>query len=162
MLLIKHVENPLSPKEMSDVLGISDSTLRKYCLALEKNEYFFSRTDNQKRVFFTKDLVVLKKLKELVKVQNMSMENASLIVSAKYKDEPVEQMNTANDVPEVRSSDGIFNKLIDEVEQLKSNQNELISINKQLLERLDEQQRYINERLDKRDEIGRASCRERV
>ncbi|MFP3471843.1 hypothetical protein R0J90_17505, partial [Micrococcus sp. SIMBA_144] len=69
-------------------------------------------------------------------------------------------MNSANDVHEVRSSDGILGKLLDEVEQLKSNQNELVSMNKRLLERLDEQQRYINERLDKRDELLLNSIRE--
>ncbi|MCP3742792.1 MerR family transcriptional regulator, partial [Rossellomorea sp. BNER] len=69
------------------MLNIGDSTLRKWCISLEEHEYFFSRTDNNRRMFFDKDIIVLKHLRELVQVQFLSLENASKVVTSKYKQE---------------------------------------------------------------------------
>jgi DNA-binding transcriptional MerR regulator len=149
-----------SPKEMSDLLGVGDSTLRKYCIAIENHNYFFSRTDNQRRVFFDKDVVVLKAFRDLVKVQNMSMENASAIVASKYKDETSEQTDSANNVPDIRSEENHIVKLVERMEQMENTQNQLIELNTQLLKRLDEQQKYIEERLEKRDNLLMESIRE--
>lgn len=70
---MQETEKPLSPKEASISLGIGDSTMRKWCLALETNEYFFSRTENTCRVFFENenDMIVLRHLRQLVQEQNL-------------------------------------------------------------------------------------------
>lgn len=62
-----------SPNEVANLLGVGGSTLRKWCLAIEAQCYYFGRTENQKRVFNEKDITVLKHFKHLVQVQNMSL-----------------------------------------------------------------------------------------
>lgn len=52
-------------KEVAETLGISESTLRKYCLILEKAGYKFLRGDNNRRAFRKKDVEVLKQFKTL-------------------------------------------------------------------------------------------------
>lgn len=52
-------------KEVAETLGISESTLRKYCLILEKSGYKFLRGDNNRRAFRKKDVEVLKQFKAL-------------------------------------------------------------------------------------------------
>ena len=59
-------EKAYSPKEVFTTLGIGDSTLRKWCIALEKNGYGFIRNDKNSRVYVEGDLVVLRHFQNLV------------------------------------------------------------------------------------------------
>jgi DNA-binding transcriptional MerR regulator len=52
-------------KEVAETLGISESTLRKYCLILEKAGYKFLRGDNNRRAFRKKDVEILRRFKAL-------------------------------------------------------------------------------------------------
>jgi DNA-binding transcriptional MerR regulator len=134
-----------SPKEIAGMLNIGDSTLRKWCIALEEHEYFFTRTDNNRRMFFDKDIIVLKHLRELIQVQNLSLENASKVVTTKYKqdkEQPSAQQNSNNDD---RSLESDTQKILARLEQLEN-------FNKTLLDTIDKQQKYIEERLDKHEE----------
>ncbi|MCM3405937.1 DUF3967 domain-containing protein [Cytobacillus oceanisediminis] len=146
-------EKPVSPKEVYISLGIGDSTLRKWCLALEANDYSFSRTDKNKRIFFEKDLVVLRHFRNLVQVQNFSIENAALIVVSKFKEEPVREENSNNSVPALRDSNEVITKLLEHIERQEN-------FNHQLLKRLDEQQKYIEEHVNRRDSLLTEALRE--
>ncbi|MBY0124506.1 DUF3967 domain-containing protein [Bacillus sp. S/N-304-OC-R1] len=146
-------EKPVSPKDVHISLGIGDSTLRKWCLALEAQEYQFSRTDNNRRVFFEKDLVVLRQFRNLVQVQNFSIENAAIIVASSHREDASSKENNENTVPALRDSNEIINRLLNHIEQQEE-------FNQQLLKRLDGQQKYIEERLDKRDQLLMESIRE--
>lgn len=153
-------EKPLSPKDVSISLGIGDSTLRKWCLALEAHEYFFSRTDNNRRVFFEKDMIVLRHLRQLVQVQNLSLENASLIVISKFRKDVSLVPNSENNVSLNRSPNELVKELMDHLEQQENFNKQLIErldqqekFNKQLMEQLNKQENYIRERMDKRDEM---------
>lgn len=146
-------EKPISPKDVHVSLGIGDSTLRKWCLALEAQDYQFSRTDNNRRVFFENDMAVLRQFRNLVQVQNFSIENAAIIVVSKHKEDASLQTNGENNVPALRDSNEVIGKLLDYIEHQEE-------FNKQLLKRLDEQQKYIEERLDKRDSLLLESIRE--
>ena len=155
---------PYSAKDLSQSLGIGDSSLRKWCLSLEEHGYTFYRTDQNKRLFTEKDIIVLKHYQQLVQEKNMSMNNAALIVTAKFLKEPfsngteVEQIETEmNTVPVTRSDiEGLLNRLSTMEEQ----QSQLIDMNRLLLSRLDEQQKYIDERLNSRDSLLLESIRE--
>jgi DNA-binding transcriptional MerR regulator len=134
-----------TPKEIANMLNIGDSTLRKWCISLEEHGYFFSRTDNKRRMFFDKDIIVLKHLRELVQVQNLSLENAAKVVTTKYKqdkEEASEQQNSENDE---RSLESDTQKIMDKLEQLEA-------FNKTLLDTVAKQQEYIEERLNKQEE----------
>jgi hypothetical protein len=52
--------------EVSTTLGIGDSTLRKWCLSLEKNGYQFIRNEQNKHLFVERNLVVLRHFQKLV------------------------------------------------------------------------------------------------
>jgi hypothetical protein len=143
----------ISPKEMTDVLNIGDSTLRKWCIALEEQHYFFSRTDNKRRLFTDRDRIVLKKFRDLVQVQNMSMQNAAIIVAAKYKDDAFEQTNNENAVTNIRSDASFLTEMKQEMEQLKD-------LNRELLKRIEERDKYIDERMNKRDSLIMESLNE--
>ena len=134
-----------SPKDMADILGIGDSTLRKWCIALEENELFFARTENNKRLFTDQDIVILKNFRDLVKVQNMSIENAAMIVASKYKDIRRTVFRSKNSENGESSLPDAYTKIFEEMEQLRE-------LNRQLLLRLDEQQKYIEQRLNWMDE----------
>src|SRR5690606_2037217 len=138
-MIMRGTEKPYSPKDIALALDLGDRTIRKWCLALEQEGYLFSRTDNNRRVLFERDLVVLRHFQELVQVQNMSTENAARIVAPKFKDSTFEQSNSNNGVPVVRDDSPQLEKILDEIEQLKE-------LNKSLLTRLEEQQTYIEER----------------
>lgn len=146
-------ENPVNSKEASISLGIGDSTLRKWCLALEAHKYYFSRTDNNRRVFFEKDMIVLRHLRQLVQVQNLSLENASLIVISKFREDASVVPNSENSVSLNRSPNELVKELMNHLEQQES-------FNKQLLERLDQQEKFneqLLEQLNKQENYIRAS-----
>jgi DNA-binding transcriptional MerR regulator len=52
-------------REVAENLGISESTLRKYCLILERAGYKFLRGDNNRRAFRKKDVEILRRFKAL-------------------------------------------------------------------------------------------------
>ncbi|MGG4156889.1 MULTISPECIES: MerR family transcriptional regulator [Bacteria] len=146
-------DKPVAPKEASVSLGIGDSTLRKWCLAIEHHGYNFPRTDNNRRVFFDKDMVILRQLRQLVQVQNLSLENASLIVVTKLNEEASEEKNTEIAVPSNRYDEEVIQELLDHIERQEK-------FNKKLLQRLDEQQKYIEERLEKREQLIKENIKE--
>jgi DNA-binding transcriptional MerR regulator len=161
------METPYASKDIALSLDIGDSTLRKWCLALEEHEYSFYRTDQNKRMFTEKDIIVLKHFQQLVKEKNMSMNNAALIVTSRFKKEAfsdetgVEQLQSEmNSVPAMRSDSHLIQELVDKMETMEERQNQLIDMNRALLARLDEQQQYIEERLGQRDEVLTRSLRE--
>jgi DNA-binding transcriptional MerR regulator len=164
---MERTETPYTSKDISLALDIGDSTLRKWCLSLEEQNYHFYRTDQNKRLFTEHDIVVLRHYQHLVKDKNMSMQNAALIVSSKFQKSPfsdetaIEQLeNEMNSVPVIRSDAPFIQELVTEIQTMKEQQNELIEMNRQLFKRLDEQQKYIEERMDKRDSVLLESIRE--
>jgi DNA-binding transcriptional MerR regulator len=64
-------------KEVSDILQIADSTLRKWCLSLEKNGYEFVRGTNNSRAFVERDVLLLRRMKELIQSKGVTVENAT-------------------------------------------------------------------------------------
>lgn len=156
---MEYKEKAYSTKEISLTLGIGDSTLRKWCLALEKNGYKFIKNDREQRLFVEGDLVKLRHFQTLVKDHNMQLENASMIVVDRFGKGAFAERTVsvlAEKQEEDRSlmrSDEVISKLVDHVDQQEK-------FNKELLNRLDQQQRYIEERLNKRDEMLIQSLRE--
>lgn len=77
-------ERAYSTKEVSHTLGIGDSTLRKWCLALEKNGYTFIKNEREQRLFIESDLVCLRHFQTLVQQHNMQLENAAIVVVDRF------------------------------------------------------------------------------
>lgn len=156
---MKQTEVPYSANEVIEVIEIGSSTLRKWCLALEEHNYNFVRTDQNKRMFSDKDIVVLKQFKILVKNKNLSINNAAEIISNKYSSDPDEVFSSESEVehpPEVFSYETMMEQAAlfssQTVEELKTEIEQLKSLNKEVLEAFNEQNKYIKEHLEKRDE----------
>ncbi|MED4836819.1 helix-turn-helix domain-containing protein [Priestia megaterium] len=52
--------------EVAKVIGISNSTVRKYCLTLEEQGYEFHRGINNSRVFYNKEILMLQRIKRIM------------------------------------------------------------------------------------------------
>ncbi|MBN6890047.1 DNA-binding transcriptional MerR regulator [Cytobacillus horneckiae] len=146
-------DTPYSSKEVIDKLKIGDSTLRKWCLALEEQNYNFIRTDQNKRLFSEKDVYVLSQFKTLVQDKHLSINTTAEIIAEKYTDDAFSSETQIEQVPNKPFENETLKELKSEVEQLKD-------MNRLLLNRLDEQQKYIEKRLEKHDEILLNSLRE--
>jgi DNA-binding transcriptional MerR regulator len=68
-------------KEVSVQLDIHPSTLRRWCLDLEKAGYEFIRNENNQRIFYDRDFKSFRKMKELIN-KNIGMENTVRAVVA--------------------------------------------------------------------------------
>ncbi|GAA0472761.1 MerR family transcriptional regulator [Alkalibacillus silvisoli] len=139
-------------KEVCDRLNVSSSTLRKWCLALEKKEYEFARTEQNRRLFQDHDLQALESLKELIQDRNMTLENASIIVVSRFQGE-----RSSTRTPSVREPKNThdFEELGEIKAKLEEQQEYMMKqeqFNAALMEKLDQQQKYINNRLDERDQ----------
>lgn len=70
----------MTPAEVSKLLGISSSTLRKYCLLLEQHGIEFKRNANNSRIYDEKGVIALQKLITLIGNGDMSVEQAATVV----------------------------------------------------------------------------------
>lgn len=159
-------EKAYTTKEVSLTLDIGDSTLRKWCLALEKNGYEFLRNDQNKRLYIDRDLVALRHFQVLVQKNNFPLENAALVVAAKFKEDPSEsrtgivlQNQEENDRSLMRS-DMVIEKLMEHIQVQQEHIERQEKFNRDLIDRLDQQQKYIEERLEERDKSLMESIRQ--
>jgi transposase-like protein len=149
---VETFEKAYSPKEISITLGIGDSTLRKWCIALEKSGYSFIRNDQNNRVYVDSDLVVLKHFQNLVKQHNMQLENAANLVVDRFGKGAFE-VSTGNVPAEIEAEQRDLNRSSDEViTQLLEHIKKQEEFNQELISRLDQQQKYIDEKLSRLDE----------
>lgn len=148
---MNRTETPYSSKEVTARLDIGESTLRKWCLALEEQNYNFLRTAQNKRMFSEKDLFVLGQFKILVQEKNLSMQNAAEIVAARYSEDLF-----PNQTEIERRESNSFSAL----GEIKKEIQDLKELNRELLQRLSEQQKYIEKRLEERDRLLMQAIRE--
>lgn len=154
------IEGIYSPSDLVKILDVSDSTLRKWCIAIELQGYLFNRTDNNKRVFVDRDLVVLKHFRNLVQVQFMTLENAANIVATKYQDIRSTGNANSNNENDERLLPDIADRIFERFERLEATNKQLEETNKQLIARLNEQQKLIEDYFNKRDTLFLESIKE--
>lgn len=66
----------MSAKEAASVLGIQNSTLRKYSQMLEKSGYRIHKNELGHRGFFPKDIAIIKRIIETSKSDDMTLDMA--------------------------------------------------------------------------------------
>jgi len=151
------IEKAYSPKEMSTTLDIGDSTLRKWCLALERNGYGFIRNDKNARLYVERDIVVLRHFQNLTNT-NMPLNNAAALVVDRFGKGAFEvstvPVPVENEIEEHRDFDR--SEEIEELKEQVSQQSEVIGklsdLVKDLVTRLDQQQKYNDERMKRLEE----------
>jgi DNA-binding transcriptional MerR regulator len=138
--------------DMCNLLGIKDSTLRKYCLVLQNAGYNFHTNERGQRGFFDQDVIVLRRFIDTKKMSNMTLEQAAEAVVSWVK-----QSDMAVSVIREKEDNERHNEDIQALKEMIEKQNELLIA---LANRLDQQQKYIDERLNKRDAMLMESLRE--
>lgn len=133
-------------KDVSRLLGIGDSTVRKWCLELEKNGYVFIRGHKESRAFLQLDITALSYFQNLTKEGSYSLEQAARIVVDRFKDRRDTDITASVPTTNERSGGAIEQYL----KRLVELQEEQLETNKDLLEKLtardlliEEQMRYI-------------------
>lgn len=124
-------------REVAENLGISESTLRKYCLILERAGYKFLRGDNNRRAFRKKDVEVLKQFKTLAD-QGKKLDEAAvtLVATLDQQEETavsVVSLADTNKTMQIEKVKEVIKPILEQNEMLKQELNEL----KDRLARLD-------------------------
>ena len=146
--------------EIAERLGIGESTLRKWCIELEKNGYIFIRGTMDSRAFTVHDLTALNHFKELTKNEKKPKTEAAMLVVARFKRK---EENEETPPVHMENEDSKVDKLEKMVERLLENSEKQEKFNQALIERmeqrLEQQERYIRESIDKRDRLLLESIR---
>lgn len=133
-------------KDVSRILGIGESTVRKWCLELEKNGYKFNRGYKDSRAFLQHDINALTYFKDLTKVGSHTLEQAAILVVERYQDREVNNITVRVPEGENRSLQAIeesMKKLVTLTEEHVMMAKEQKEINKILLKKLDERDSLI-------------------
>lgn len=140
---LNEIEKASWNNNVSKQLDVGDSTLRKWCIELEKSGYNFVKGAKGTRAFTDNDLAALLYFKYLTRAKNHTMKQAAVAVIEKYATKG-ENENAENNSMERNRSD--MEKMIKDLIEHANRQEEF---NKKLLERLDQQDRYIKEILER-------------
>lgn len=150
-------------EDLSQILYVKDSTVRKYCALLAKQGYKFHVHPNGSRIFSSKDVQVLRKLIELKNQPGVSLENAvATIAKATQNEEDIEDIEVAEDIEDASDTTDvdIYKKhevLTNEFRDFKEQQ---MKFQTELLKRLDKQEDYIKQSIDRRDKLLIESIRQ--
>ena len=130
-----------SPSEIADLLNIKIPTLRKYSIMLEERGYKIERNSQNHRYYLDKDIITLRRV--------ITARNSGITLDEAIKNiVSIEKDNTYTNA--INNTDTDNNDDIKELKEIVHKQNELIQT---LTEKMDQQQNYINKRLNKHDEM---------
>lgn len=151
------LERLYSPKEVSELLGIASSTLRKICLLLESNGYAFRKDEHGRKEFLEHDLNALKYFQYLTG-EGHKQEQAALLAVEKAKTLPVTEQTAPPTEALLARMDEEHRALFTEIITRFDKQEEF---NRALVEKLQEQSDYINQSINRRDEQLMSFIREK-
>jgi DNA-binding transcriptional MerR regulator len=134
------------PKELASLLGIEPVTLRNYAKIMESKGYIFHKNERGQRGYIERDIVAFKKFIAYKEKPGMTLERSADAVISWVHDQnkAVSAMEMERKKKDMERSD-----LLEQFEQFKAQQ---LEFNQQLLAKLEAQQRYIEESLNKRDQ----------
>lgn len=130
-------------REMASLLKIGGSTLRKWCGVLEDQGCHFMRDEQGRRAFTENDALCLRYFKDLTMDKGISLDVAAKLVVERFGGAP--RSVAASATPEIERYAGAIEKLLKHVEQQER-------FNKELLQRLDDRERYIDQILFENNE----------
>lgn len=142
----------MSPSDVSVLLDIKESTLRKYALILKDAGYHFQVNKNGQRWYYNKDVIAFKKLIEIKHNPDMTLEQAANAVVSHFKQSDISLPITVESQSVERYSEDLH-----ELKETVQQQNILLQ---ELMKKMDQQQQYINEKLEQRDRKLLESLRE--
>ncbi|PGM86345.1 DUF3967 domain-containing protein [Bacillus cereus] len=119
--------------EVAKNLGIGSSTLRKYCLALEEAGYPFERGNNNSRIFYHKDVATIERLVTAMNKKNVTLEQAINLAMASVEENEIATVAT----------DSVVNT--EHIKALSERIERLEQLNLELIERLNQQSKLLQE-----------------
>ncbi|RUL47451.1 DUF3967 domain-containing protein [Lysinibacillus antri] len=156
---------------VSKILGVQESTLRKYCTLMQKYQYEFSKNSVGHRIFYKRDVDVMKQIVDLKNASTLTLEQA---VKAVLEVDMADASDTTDiaDITDISApaiSD--YHKLLEEFTAYKQEQidfqqkqfefqQQQMEFNKQLAEQLQKQDQYIKNSIEARDQKLVAAMRE--
>lgn len=147
--MIEKVEKAYKTSEVATMLGLAVPTIRKYSQILESKGYNFLHGEatgqHKARLFLDKDIMVLRYLSDIRKKSNMKVEQAASVVVERFGKGDIQSVSPSD----IRYNED-YNRRYMELKHLVEHQSELIE---SLIDKMEEQQEYINKRLEERDSI---------
>lgn len=151
-------------KEVAERLEIGTSTLRKWCITLEQENYSFVKGAKNSRAFVQKDIQVLEQMKKLIQEAGMSIESAvKVVLSVPFVENEEDKISEKNSrTPSVLPENTIIinqefiEKLLQEQILLKEKIQQLERIELMNAERLER----MENRYDERDSLLLTHVRE--
>ena len=141
----KQIQAVYGNNDIAGVLQIKESTLRKYCVMLEKSGYEFLKNEHGHRAFFDNDVIVLRKMISLKNDADMTLEEAVKAVVA---------WKSGNDVAVSDTEEKHYiTRYNDLMEEFKTFQEQQLHFNKELIQEIRSQREYIENRLEERDRL---------
>lgn len=134
---------------VSKLLGVQESTLRKYCTLMQKYNYEFNKNSIGHRVFYKKDIDIIKKIVDLKNSTSLTLNQAVMkILNAAI--DSTDDMTPTESIPNLE-----IKKIFEEFSNYKNEQMEFnkqqAEFNKTLIEQLQKQENYIKNSLEERD-----------
>lgn len=142
----------MTASDVATLLGIKESTLRKYALILQDAGYQFNTNDKGQRAYFDRDVTVLRRLIDIKKSPDMTLEQSANAVMAW-----LEQSNVSLRVMTDNKEKERYDSDIKELREVIAQQSKLLE---ELVKKMDQQQKYIDTRLEERDRLLMESIRE--
>jgi DNA-binding transcriptional MerR regulator len=139
-------EKALTSKDIAAMVGIAESTVRKYAAALEDAGYPFTKDgagEKAPRIFTEGDAMVMRHLKDLREKTNIPVEQAAQLISSKHP-KGMTQVAAFDDIAQKADLNMIINSINERHDErytaLEEKVNVLLEFNKALLERLEERE----------------------
>ncbi|WP_440604696.1 MerR family transcriptional regulator [Bacillus sp. GB_SG_008] len=126
-------------QEVAKQLDINTNTLRRWSIELEKMDYVFDRNERKQRIYYEKDIDILKQMKEYLN-QNWKLEEAatrSIDITeenAKETDSVHEEINTEITLP--KRSENDISVLQDKFLHMFQQQEKIVQQNQDIIELL--------------------------
>ena len=146
----------VTAKEASDMLGVPNTTLRKYAQLIEEQGRDFHRNKQGHRGFFHEDIALIKRVMELASKPDVSIDQAIKSVLSVVDTPDMSEGDTSKEQVEPITRD-----------EFMAYQEKQEAFQKALLQKLDdqanalkEQSKYIKESLEKRDQLLLGSLKE--
>jgi DNA-binding transcriptional MerR regulator len=124
--------------EVAERLGMGKSTLRRWCLELEKQGYTFTKGEQDSRAFLEQDVLLLEKIKKL-QSKGSKLEQAIEQALSEKEQAPPTPMNTPSS-PELdlqAERRKLKQELLQEIKQ------ELLGTEQRILKRLEERDQLL-------------------
>jgi hypothetical protein len=136
--------------EVEAVLKISGGTLRRWCIELEKQGYSFVKGKNDQRFFSEHDIVVLRRIRDLIQHKRLTVNDAINTVISLLDEEARTIAVRDKQQDDQQQLDTSIGRL--EYQEIIERLDKQEQFNKVLIEKLEEQQRYIDNSINRRDE----------